>query len=133
MPGPEVAEPTLIARAGELLGAVLGGFLAAAGVQRYKRRRIGAVDGEAPKARVTDAIDWRALVDAVDRQTQTLERLIDSNREEHESTRRELRSVNEGTRNAVAGLLATMNQTLATVAAGVSALLTKAMANGGGK
>lgn len=123
MPMPDAPDPKFFEDFWGWLFAAVGGLAVA--VRQLTKRR---------KAKAEEEPVWAdRIVEALNRNTAAIERLIDSNREAHDLTRQELRSVNDATRNAIAGLLRSMSEMLATTAAGVQALLTKALMNGNGK
>lgn len=114
MPGPEVTEPTLIARAGEFVGGLA---VAVAGALGWRKLRNG-------KSERAERVDYEAMARAFfaekarederhrDALVNAIEELCQVTKSEHAATRQQLREVNEDTRDAIAGLLQTFSNAL---------------------
>jgi hypothetical protein len=78
-----------------------------------------------PKASSSNgtATDWRALADAMDRNTDAIGKLIESNREEHQKTRDDLRLVNENTRERISSMLGAFQALLVAVSTKMDVLM----------
>jgi hypothetical protein len=79
---------------GGVAGLLIGG---GAAVRKLSKR----AESKAQAA----VVDWQMLIEALERNTQAVEKFAESNREEHEKTRELLQRVNESTRDRLTDLM----------------------------
>ena len=82
---------------GGIAGLLIGG---GAAVRKLSKR--------AEAKQQASEVDWRMICDALDRNTNAVEKMCESNREEHEKTRDLLQRVNESTRDRLTDLMTRM-------------------------